>query len=108
MVVKEFGKDFNSNNDGLTLAVEDVLEDPDNNYGRGYKYSSRQHSSGWVISGQPIEGDCYSWVNEFSASHERYGNVWGDFESKVYADSERGYQDFYANHPPHERCYDSL
>ncbi len=57
------------------------------------------HSDGWTIEGE-IMDDYYEWVNEFSARHPKFGKVWGDFEEVVYADTEKGYQDFIKHHPP--------
>lgn len=39
-------------------------------------------------------------VNYFEAKHPTYGRVWGDFEDKVSADSEEGYQHFWVHHEP--------
>jgi len=58
-----------------------------------------KNESGWEISGQ-IHEDYYTWVNAFQARHPIYGNVWGDFEDKVFADTEEGYNHFVENHPP--------
>ena len=62
------------------------------------------HDDGWAITGE-IHEDYYEWVNEFEATHPIYGRVWGDFENKVFADSEEGYADFYAKHSPFEWDY---
>lgn len=65
---------------------------------------SRLHKDGWLISGL-VHEDYYVWVNDFSAVHEVYGRVWGDFEDKVFADSEAGYQHFILHHHPESWCY---
>ena len=83
MVKKEFGKDLNSEGGALTLSPDDL----------------GINSDGWTITGKIYE-DYYEWVNDFEAHHDKYGNVWGNFESEVYADSEEGFQDFYKNHTP--------
>ena len=57
------------------------------------------HQDGWSISGA-IHEDYYEWVNDFEASHPAFGRVWGNFEDKVFADSEAGFEAFYAAHPP--------
>jgi hypothetical protein len=62
------------------------------------------HPDGWTVSGE-INEDYFEWVNEFEASHPRYGRVWGDFEYEVHADSEEGFNDFVKYHPPHEWDY---
>jgi len=95
MIVKEFGKDFFSDGGALTLNPEEVCE---NEASSGIEYS-RTHKDGWTIKGV-IQEDYYAWVNEFEASHPKYGKVWGDFEVKVYADSEEGFQHFYKHHEP--------
>src|SRR4028118_7631 len=99
MITKHYGKDFYSHDGGLILGASDVSDKPNHHE---YKYSSRKHESGWVISGTPVEGDSYDWVHEFEATHERYGRVWGNFEHQVFADTEEGFNHFYANHPPAE------
>jgi hypothetical protein len=88
MVIKEFGKDFNSMGGALTLSPSDI----------------GTHNDGWTITGK-IHEDYYEWVNEFKAYHSTFGNVWGDFEDRVYADSEEGFQDFYENHKPEALDY---
>jgi hypothetical protein len=62
------------------------------------------NKSGWGIVGE-IHEDWYKWVNEFEATHSIYGKVWGNFEDKVFADSEEGYEDFVKNHPPESWDY---
>ena len=98
MIVKTFGVDFNSNG-ALTLNVSEVSTEKVKN-----GTHSRIHESGWTISGK-VNEDYYVWVNEFEASHKTYGRVWGDFEDKVYADSEEGFQHFYSHHTPEEWNY---
>lgn len=65
------------------------------------------HSDGWSISGAVVE-DYYEWVNQFEAVHPVFGRVWGDFEGKVYADTEDGFNAFYAVHPPHYWDYGDI
>lgn len=95
MVTKIFGVDFDSPYGALTLSVCDVSEDLDVISG----VHERTHEDGWTIKGEVHEDYC-TWVNEFEASHPIYGRVWGDFENKVYADSEEGFNQFYQNHKP--------
>lgn len=90
MIVKEHGKDFFSEEGALTLSPYDV---------GARKDDLVIHEDGWAIKGEIIE-DYTCWVEDFSAIHPRFGRVWGNFEGKVYADSEEGFQDFYAHHPP--------
>ena len=63
-----------------------------------------KNDSGWTVTGQ-VHEDYYEWVNEFEATHETYGRVWGDFEYTVWADSEEGYNHFYKHHTPEEWDY---
>ena len=86
MIVKVYGVDFQSNNacaPALTLDPEDV----------------GSHEDGWVIEGE-VHEDYFEWVNYFEANHPVFGRVWGDFEDKVYADSEEGFKHFYEHHTP--------
>lgn len=63
-----------------------------------------ENDSGWTISGD-IHEDWYEWVNWFEASHPDFGRVWGDYESRVWADSEKAFRHFYRCHPPQEWDY---
>jgi hypothetical protein len=98
MIVKGFGKDFTSKGGTLTLPKDSVYAGDD--YVNGKEYT-RVHDSGWRITGC-VNEDYYEWVDEFRASHPQYGNVWGDFQTKVYADSEEGFNHFYHNHTPND------
>lgn len=97
MITKRIAHDFyeRAGSPALTLSPDEVREDNDRKVGT----PSRTHSDGWTISGE-IHEDYYEWVNEFEASHPVFGRVWGDFEGEVFADSEEGFQDFYARHTP--------
>jgi len=97
MIVKEFGKDFHSPYGALTLNTSEVCKG--NDAGKEWTKQTRTHKDGWTITGVIQKDYCY-WVNEFEAVHPEYGKVWGNFEDKVYADSEEGFQDFYEKHPP--------
>ncbi len=98
MITKEFGIDFNSEGGALTLDTMEVSD-------KGFRESNNEaeeektHKDGWTIKGV-IHEDWYEWVNGFDASHPKYGRVWGDFEDKVFADTEEGFQHFYSNHEP--------
>ncbi len=81
---KEFLKDFGQNGKACTLNPSEMCK----------------NESGWIIEGEIIS-DYYEWVNDFKASHKKYGKVWGNFEDIVYADSEEGYQHFFEHHEPH-------
>jgi hypothetical protein len=104
MIVKKYGEDFDSSGGALTLDPDCVFEE---GLGKSYpvrKLSSRTHENGWTIKGTIIE-DYYYWVNDFEAQHPKFGRVWGDFEDKVFADSEEGFEDFYKNFPPNAWDY---
>ncbi len=90
-VIKQFGIDFHSRDGALTL-------DP------GYVLNTQ--SSGWKITGRIFHTPGF--INEFEAVHPFYGRVWGDFEDKVYADTEEGFNHFYKNHPPNAWDYQDI
>lgn len=98
MITKEFGIDFDSEGGALTLDTVEISN-------KGFRESDsgveeeKTHKDGWTIKGVICE-DWYEWVNEFEASHPKHGRVWGDFENKVFADTEEGFQHFYLNHEP--------
>lgn len=62
------------------------------------------HPSGWTVQGDVMD-DYYQWVNDFSATHPRYGRVWGNFEDTVKASSQAAYNHFVKNHPPESWDY---
>jgi len=91
MIEKQYGLDFKSDPGALTLPPACIGE----------------NESGWVIAGE-IHEDWYEWVNEFYASHPKFGIVMGDFEETVYADSEEAFEHFYSHHPPEEWDYGDI
>lgn len=103
MVTKIFGIDFDSVGGALTLSPKEV----DDIYDKETKCHTRRHPDGWIISGK-IHEDYYYWVNDFEARHQVYKKVWGNFEDKVYADSEEGFADFFAKHPPEDWDYGDI
>lgn len=105
MITKKFGKDFNSEGGALTLNPDEVCEgEYEVNSNKEY---SRTHKDGWTIKGR-IHEDYYEWVNDFEAIHPKFGKVWGDFESEVYADTEEGFKDFFDKHKPEEWDYGDI
>jgi hypothetical protein len=62
------------------------------------------NESGWTISGDICE-DYYTWVNDFEATHEKLGEVWGDFEDVVYATTKAALDHFLGHHPPSQWDY---
>ena len=94
MIIREFGKHFKSDGGALTLSVSEVsCKSPEDGV------HSKKHKDGWTIKGR-VHEDYYTWVNDFTAQHPKYGKVWGDFESKVFADSKKAFDNFYKNHKP--------
>lgn len=87
-----------------TLPADAVYSSKDEQFN---KKLSRLHEDGWLISGFVTE-DWFLWVNNFDATHEVYGRVWGNFENKVFADSEAGYKHFILHHPPQAWCYEDI
>jgi len=102
VIEKKFGVDFDSPGGALTLSASEVSKN-DSAYG----LCERKHKDGWKIKGE-IHEDYYLWVNDFEAKHPRYGRVWGNFESTVYATSEKGYQHFYKHHQPSAWDYQDI
>jgi hypothetical protein len=98
MVEKVFGRDFDSSGGALTLGAYEVSEHGEEGQ------STRTHEDGWTISGVVSE-DYFTWVNDFEANHPVFGRVWGNFEDKVWADTEEGYQHFWLHHQPEEWDY---
>ena len=82
-VTKTFGVDFHSRGGALTLEPDYI----------------GHNDSGWTIVGE-IQKDYYEWVNEFTATHPRFGKVSGDFESEVVASSEEAFNNFLISHAP--------
>ena len=87
-----------------TLNADEVCEGAPNAECGNAGFHSRTHADGWTISGVVCE-DWVSWVNDFEAHHPVYGRVWGNFEDKVFADSEEGYRAFYHSHTPESWDY---
>ena len=102
MITKEYGKDFNSEGGALTLSTSEVTDS-----GAEGGIQQKKHEDGWTIAGAIIE-DYYTWVSDFEASHPKFGRVWGNFENKVYADSEEGFQDFFDKHEPEAWDYGDI
>lgn len=100
----KFGEDFHSEGGALTLYPSEVREENDETTG---VILTKTHPDGWTITGMVTE-DYYEWVNDFTAIHPKYGKVWGNFEGKVYANSEEGYKDFYSKHTPSEWDYGDI
>ena len=39
------------------------------------------------------------WINAFTAYHEKYGYIYGDFEKEVYSENDESIIDFIFDHP---------
>ncbi len=94
MITKKFGVDFHSSGGALTLPQSAVTENDD----QGGTHT-RTHDSGWTITGE-VHEDYYVWVNEFKATHLKYGEIAGNFEDEVTAESEEAFAHFWQNHEP--------
>lgn len=94
-ISKLFGKDFGSGDMALTLSPNEVSDAP---FDTGHFV--KKHQDGWTIEGFVLSDGERFWLNEFMATHSKYGNVYGDFEYEVIADTEEGFQDFYLKHCP--------
>ena len=103
-VIKEYGKDFHSEGGSLNLYAAEVspydVDFPDVEY-------PKIHDDGWKITAK-VHEDYYEWIENFKAEHPIYGKVWGNFQDKVFADSEEGYQHFYKNHTPFAWDHDDI
>lgn len=99
----EIGLAKDSNYSAYTLSPADVTDLPviDINDEKVY---TRTHNDGWTIRGM-VKDDYVQWINEFYATHEQYGRIWGDFEDIVYADSKEGFIHFFKNHTPNRWFY---
>lgn len=99
-----FVKSFDMQGLAHTLSADEVSLVTDGSFTGP---SSRTHADGWTISGY-VREDWYVWVNEFEAHHPVFGRVWGDFEHQVFADTQDGYEAFYASHTPEEWDYQDI
>ena len=57
-----------------------------------------ENDSGWTITGQ-VQEDYFEWVNYFEAVHAKYGELKGDFEDQVIAESQEAFEHFVDHHP---------
>lgn len=98
MVTIRNGVNLKSKTSALTLDSYCVNEDGTPKFHSG---------SGWTISGKR-QDDYYTWVNEFTAYHQEFGLVKGDFETIVEAESLEGFNHFYKYHTPVSWDYKDL
>ncbi len=109
-IVKTFENDFKENlnkDEILVFPVSYVtnlkIDASDfNDYYAANVYSLR-HLSGWKIIAK-MKTDNYKWIQDFRASHKKYGTIYGNFNKSVYAESEESYNDFIKNHPYQKIC----
>lgn len=101
MIEKKFDVDLEDGR-ALTLSQREVTEGEEES-----GEHERTHNSGWTIKGT-IREDYYIWVNEFEATHPKFGRVHGDFEKTVFANSEEAFLHFYDNHTPEEWDYGDI
>ncbi len=62
---------------------------------------------GWTITGV-VKKDYYKWVNFFEATHAEFGEVYGNYDYKIFASSKEGYLNFCKHFPFHEWDYDDI
>ena len=91
--IKRFGVDFESSGGALTLLSEEV------HLTARSGTHTRKHDDGWTITGK-IHEDYYTWVNDFVATHDVFGEVSGNFEGEVRASSNEAFSDFWKRHKP--------
>jgi hypothetical protein len=58
-----------------------------------------ENPSGWTIDAE-VQEDYFKWVNYFEANHPKYGEMRGNFEKKVVAESKEAYDHFFKHHEP--------
>lgn len=102
MITKKYKTDFKSDGGALTLPSSAVTES-----GASSGVHERTHESGWTIKGE-VHEDYYEWVNDFEATHPKFGKVSGNFEQEVTADSEEAFADFWKNHEPEAWDYGDI
>jgi hypothetical protein len=59
----------------------------------------------WTVTGE-VHEDYFEWINEFEATHPKYGWVRGDFEKTVYASSQKAYTEFTSHEEYHPKHWD--
>jgi hypothetical protein len=59
----------------------------------------------WTVTGE-VHEDYLEWINEFEATHPKYGWVRGDFEKTVYASSQEAYIEFTSHEEYHPHHWD--
>lgn len=103
MIKKRFGVDFDNKDAGspaLTLPITSVTDgELDSGDIMPEGVQSRTHESGWTIHGE-IRSDWYNWVNQFTAQHDKYGTIKGNFEATVWCESEEAFDHFWKHHEP--------
>ena len=62
------------------------------------------HGDGWTVTGEICE-DYYNWVNYFTAIHDKYGKIEGNFEDSISAESVESLAHFLVHHPFDEWDY---
>lgn len=97
-ITRKFGEHFHSKNGMLSLSSSSV--DP-KGCGTGGEKMIATHRSGWTIEGV-LKEDWFTWVNEFVATHPRFGKVTGDFMTKIKASSQEAFNHFWKHHEPND------
>lgn len=75
--------------------------------------SQNAYNCGWIIEAKRVQSEFYaefSWIEEFKATHPIHGIVFGDYQSKVYASTNKAFEHFhqyyfpnvFSNTPPND------
>jgi len=100
LICKGKGIDFNCFDDCmLVLSFEEVVED--DQIAQLDRVYTKTHPDGWTITAS-LNEDWFWFVRHFEARHPKFGCVAGDFEHKVFADSEEAFDHFFVHHGPQE------
>lgn len=73
-------------------------DDKNKIYIEDFKFSRTHDSGNWTISGI-IHENYWLWVEDFEATHPKYGNIIGNFEKELIVDSIPAITHFLEHHP---------
>jgi hypothetical protein len=86
--------------------VGDVWDDEPK---RGYKLDviySKTHKSGWTITAKMSHVGCLPCVTDFTAKHEKYGELKGNYDTEITSTNKEAFDHFYSKHSPYS--YDTF
>ena len=58
-----------------------------------------KHNSGWIIKGDISDDDHMTRVDDFSAKHPKFGEVFGNFNGTIYAEERESILKLLKSHP---------